>query len=196
MKSEHTDTRQHILDCGQRLIAAKGFVGVGLSEILGSAEVPKGSFYHYFGSKEQYGNTLLESYFTAYLGRLDALFGQTGKSGAERLGLYLSRWTETQSGEDASAKCLIVKLAAEISDLSEAMRSTMRDGTDAILQRLSQCIADGQADGSITRTLPAADAALWLYETWLGASLLAKLRRDDSALDGALRATRLFFDLK
>ena len=101
MKSEHTDTRQHILDCGQRLIAAKGFVGVGLSEILSSAEVPKGSFYHYFGSKEQYGNTLLESYFTEYLGRLDALFGQTGKSGAERLGLYLSRWTETQSGEDA-----------------------------------------------------------------------------------------------
>lgn len=196
MKSEHIDTRQHILDCGQRLIAAKGFVGVGLSEILGSAEVPKGSFYHYFGSKEQYGNTLLESYFTDYLGRLDALFGQTDKSGAERLGTYLSRWTETQSGEDASAKCLIVKLAAEISDLSEAMRSTMRDGTDAILQRLSQCIAEGQADGSISRTLPAADAALWLYETWLGASLLAKLRRDDSALDGALRATRLFFDLK
>ncbi len=196
MKSEHIDTRQHILDCGQRLIAAKGFVGVGLSEILGSAEVPKGSFYHYFGSKEQYGNTLLESYFTDYLGRLDALFGQTDKSGAERLGLYLSRWTETQSGEDASAKCLIVKLAAEISDLSEAMRSTMRDGTDAILQRLSQCIAEGQADGSISRILPAADAALWLYETWLGASLLAKLRRDDSALDGALRATRLFFDLK
>lgn len=196
MGTEHTDTRQHILDCGQRLIAAKGFVGVGLSEILGSAEVPKGSFYHYFGSKEQYGTALLESYFTEYLARIDALFDQPDKTGAERLNRYLQRWTETQCGDDASAKCLIVKLAAEVSDLSNAMRSTMRQGTDAILTRLSRCIAEGQADGSIGSPLPAADAALWLYETWLGASLLAKLRRDNSALESARHATRTIFALK
>ena len=49
--SERPDTRQHILDCGRQLVAAKGFVGVGLAEILATAGVPKGSFYHYFASK-------------------------------------------------------------------------------------------------------------------------------------------------
>lgn len=196
MESKHIDTRQHLLDCGQQLIAAKGFVGVGLSEILGRAEVPKGSFYHYFGSKELYGNALLETYFADYLARLDVLFGQAGTTGAERLNHYLQRWMETQCCDDASTKCLIVKLAAEISDLSDAMRSTMRQGTDSILERLAQCIAAGQVDGSICRSWPPASAALWLYETWLGASLLAKLRRDDSALEAALQATRSIFQLQ
>lgn len=196
MKQEATNTRQHILDCGQQLIAAKGFIGVGLSEILNNAKVPKGSFYHYFESKEQFGNRLLETYFADYLERLDALFGQAGTTGAERLLRYLQRWTETQSGDDARAKCLIVKLAAEISDLSDAMRATMRHGTDSILGRLEHCIAAGQTDGSIGNVWPSAQAALWLYETWLGASLLAKLRRDDSALDEALQATRSILQMK
>ena len=42
--------KDQLFDCGERLIAHKGFVGVGLAEILSAAGVPKGSFYHYFGS--------------------------------------------------------------------------------------------------------------------------------------------------
>jgi TetR/AcrR family transcriptional repressor of nem operon len=196
MDSKHSDTRQHILDCGQQLIAAKGFAGVGLSEILSNAEVPKGSFYHYFGSKEHYGNILLESYFTSYLARLNAILEQWDINGAARLTFYLQRWRENQCCDDAREKCLIVKLAAEISDLSEAMRTTMRQGTDSILERLAGCIEAGQADGSIGTTWSPDKAALWLYETWLGASLLAKLRRDDSPLEAAMQATREIFHLK
>lgn len=77
MSSERIDTRQHILACGQQLVAGKGFVGVGLSEILASASVPKGSFYHYFASKELFGIALLETYFETYLLNLDALLGRT-----------------------------------------------------------------------------------------------------------------------
>jgi TetR/AcrR family transcriptional repressor of nem operon len=46
MVTEQISARDHILDCGERLIASKGFVGVGLAEILSVAGVPKGSFYH------------------------------------------------------------------------------------------------------------------------------------------------------
>lgn len=196
MKEKFLDIRQHILDCGQRLIAARGFVGVGLTEILNSAGVPKGSFYHYFASKELYGDALLESYFAGYLQRMDALLNQEAKTGAERLCLYLLRWIEIQGGDDDSGKCLIVKLAAEVADLSDAMRSTMLKGTNDILARLAACIAAGQGDGSILNPRAAPDLALWLYETWLGASLLAKLRRDDSTLDSALAATREMLGLK
>ena len=55
MVTEQPSAKHHILDCGERLIANKGFVGVGLSEILSTANVPKGSFYHYFSSKERFG---------------------------------------------------------------------------------------------------------------------------------------------
>src|SRR5690606_25283697 len=47
-------TRQHILDTGYRLVLQKGFAALGLQEILKACAVPKGSFYHYFSSKEAF----------------------------------------------------------------------------------------------------------------------------------------------
>ena len=107
-QSERPDTRQHIPDCGRQLVAAKGFVGVGLAEILATAGVPKGSFYHYFASKEVFGAALIESYFDDYRTRLAALSAQPGQTGAQRLLTYFERWIETQQGNDRAEHCLIV----------------------------------------------------------------------------------------
>lgn len=195
MNSERPDTRQHILACGQQLIAAKGFVAVGLAEILTTAKVPKGSFYHYFASKEAFGVALLESYEASYLNRLAALNVRPGLKGAQRLLTYFERWAETQRGDDAAEYCLIVKLSAEVADLSEAMRARMLSATDAVLRELAGHVSAGQADGSIGNPQDAAALAQWLYEAWLGASLLAKLRRDDSAFAGAMEKTRELLQL-
>ena len=73
MNTRHDNTRQHILETGHRIIAGKGFSSVGLNEILKTAGVPKGSFYHYFGSKERFGEALLAQYLERYLAQLDAL---------------------------------------------------------------------------------------------------------------------------
>ncbi|MEN3111125.1 TetR/AcrR family transcriptional regulator [Uliginosibacterium paludis] len=190
MNSERPDTRQHILDCGQRLVATKGFVGVGLAELLTTAGVPKGSFYHYFASKEVFGIALLDHYFDDYLNRLDALAQASGLTGAQRLETYCERWTETQRGEDAALYCLIVKLSAEIADLSDAMRERMLAGTGRVLGVLADWVAEGQRDSSIGNRQSATALAETFYELWLGASLLAKLRRDSTAFEGALARTR------
>ena len=181
MNTRHADTRQHILETGQRIVACKGFSSVGLNELLQAAEVPKGSFYHYFKSKELFGQAVLEAYFEGYLGQIDRLFATPGLSARERLLAYLRQWQHSQSGASDDAKCLVVKLGAEVADLSEAMRLTLRDGTTRIIDRLARCIADGAVDGSLPAPEPLATART-LYQLWLGASLLAKLSRDDSPL--------------
>lgn len=190
MPNERNDTRQHILSCGQRLVAQKGFVKVGLAEILSTANVPKGSFYYYFASKEAFGEALLDHYFAQYMDRLDVLSARGELSGAQRLLEYFERWIETQQGDDAAEYCLIVKLAAEIADLSEAMRRSMLAGTQRILRRLTEYVLAGQSDGSIGATGEPAELALSLYEGWLGASLLAKLRGDTGAFDSIMKRSR------
>ena len=195
-QSERPDTRQHILDCGRQLVAAKGFVGVGLAEILATAGVPKGSFYHYFASKEVFGAALLDSYLEQYQTRLAALSALPGQTGAQRLLTYFERWIETQQGEDRAEQCLIVKLAAEIADLSDAMRSRMLAGTEGILRQLTEFVAAGQADGSIGSTEAPAVLAQFLYQAWLGASLLAKLRREPNAFDTVMQRTRILLQLQ
>ena len=74
--SRHTehDTREHLLATGERLCMHRGFTGMGLSELLKTAEVPKGSFYHYFRSKEAFGVAMLERHYASYHQRLAAHF--------------------------------------------------------------------------------------------------------------------------
>ncbi len=190
MRQEHSEIRQRILETGESIISGKGFSAVGLAEILAAARVPKGSFYYYFESKEQFGEALLEGYFADYLERLDALLKPKALPARERLMHYWQRWMEVQSQEPEARQCLVVKLSAEVSDLSEAMRGALRRGTDAVLVRLAACIAEGVRDGSLPPGLDSMATAQGIYQLWLGASLLAKVRRDASPFETALTATR------
>ena len=101
-----------------------GFAAVGLSEILAAAGVPKGSFYHWFRSKEQFGEALLERHFEGYLQQTDALLAAPGHTATARLLAFFGLWHALQSGDDLAERCLVVKLSAEVCDLSESMRAT------------------------------------------------------------------------
>ncbi len=64
-KKSSADMRQHLIDIAKALMAEKGYTAVGLAELVAAAGVPKGSFYYYFKSKEEFGQALLDDYFTA-----------------------------------------------------------------------------------------------------------------------------------
>lgn len=196
MNIPRTNVRQHILDTAKPIILGKCFSVVGLNEVLTAAAVPKGSFYHYFKSKELFGVALLESYFADYLEYLDQLLRKQEIPAAERLMSYWSGWLESQTSEDTQGKCLAVKLGGEVSDLSEVMRLALHHGTDQIIARLADCISAGLADGSLSGEMDAQHTAETLYEMWLGATLLTKMRRDRSAMEGAMIATLKMLNLQ
>lgn len=184
MKKSQQDMRQHIIDVARSLMTQKGYTAVGLTELLGAAGVPKGSFYHYFRSKEEFGQALLEEYFSEYLGRVDSLMHAQG-TGAERLLGYLKYWAQTQAFDHTEEKCLVVKLGAEVCDLSEDMRAVLEKGTSQIMQRMIAGIECGQADGSISSRAEAAFLAESLYQLWLGASLMVKVKQSVQPFDVA-----------
>jgi TetR/AcrR family transcriptional repressor of nem operon len=192
---QQVDVRQNILDAAQALMATKGFSAVGLNEILASASVPKGSFYHYFGSKDAFGDALLKAYFENYLADIDAIFADPSLPYADRIMTYFEKWRDAQGGFDCKGKCLAVKLAAEVSDLSEAMRLALKDGTAGIVERLSDAIEAGVAEGSVTIQGDPYATAEMLYHTWLGASLMVKIVRTPAAFETALATTRRTLNL-
>ncbi|MBX9402878.1 TetR/AcrR family transcriptional regulator [Lysobacter sp. BMK333-48F3] len=190
------DVRQHILDVAHPLLLRKGFTAVGLAEVLAAAQVPKGSFYHYFGSKEAFGEAVLEAYFNEYLGRMDDLLTQPGTA-AQRLLAYFYDWLDSQTGDEAQSRCLVVKLGAEVCDLSETMRAALARGTGGIVERLARCVEAGRADGSLAEAVgDARTIGATLYQNWLGASLLAKITHDRAPLDTALIGTRQLLGLR
>lgn len=188
--SDSVDVRENILATGQRIMAGKGYSAVGLNEILAGAGVPKGSFYHYFGSKDAFGEALLEHYFEEYLAELDVTLRQPGLTMAQRLISYFTAWQETQSFFDCQGKCLAVKLAAEVADLSEAMRLSLKRGTSGIVSRLAGAIEAGVAEGSLQIDGAPDATAQSLYELWLGASVMVKIVRTVQPFETAVQTTR------
>ena len=188
VKKRFEDTREHLLAIGEQIMLGKGFAAVGLAEILTAADVPKGSFYHYFVSKEAFGVALLERYFANYLEDLKLRLNAPGGTAHDRLLNFFSGWLEKSCGP--SVPCLVVKLAAEVADLSDSMRAALQNGAEHILAAISKSIAHGQEAGDVATRQPAPVLALALYEFWLGASLMTKLRRDAQGLDAALLLTR------
>ncbi|EIQ1513042.1 TetR/AcrR family transcriptional regulator [Vibrio parahaemolyticus] len=189
MNAKTNDTRQHILDVGYELIVTRGFTSVGLSELLKTAEVPKGSFYHYFKSKEQFGEAMIQDYFNKYFEQLTARFTNTEINGYQRLMSYFEEMVKVEDDVCNANKCLLVKLSAEVSDLSEPMRIALRRGADKTIQAMAECIDVGIQDGSI----PNGDSALLarqIYYLWNGASLLNKLYQDQEALTQSLTYTQ------
>lgn len=184
------DTRQQILDTARAIIVGKGFSAVGLSEILAAAGVPKGSFYHWFRSKEQFGEALLERHFECYLQQVDASLGAQGRPAPQRLLEFFGQWHALQSGDDPQSRCLVVKLSAEVCDLSEPMRAALERGTAQVLARLQKCLAEGIAAGELANCPDPVEVAQQLYQQWLGATLLARVQRSAEPLHQALAQTR------
>lgn len=182
--------REHILAVGQRIMAGKGFSAVGLKEILDESEVPKGSFYYYFTSKEDFGVTMLSHYFDAYLAELDEMLADNDMNHAQRLMNYWQQWRKTQSCDDCQGKCLAVKLGAEVSDLSGKMRAVLFHGTARIISRLADALEAGAAEGSLQFEGEAEQLAEALYQLWVGASIMVKIVRTSTPFDVALNLTR------
>ncbi|MGX1673277.1 TetR/AcrR family transcriptional regulator [Streptomyces sp. NPDC055400] len=190
MSVTKVETRQSLLDTARRIVAVKGYAAVGINEILAEAGVPKGSFYHYFGSKDAFGEAMLKSYFDEYLTTMDGIVADKGKRSAEHLMRYWQNFYDTQVVDDCQGGCLVVKLGAEIADLSEAMRAATKVGTTAIVDRLEQMITNGIADGSVSVDDNPRTTAEALYSLWLGASVMAKIHRSPDHLDRAMTVTR------
>ncbi len=189
-RTEHyQDTRERILSIGQTLVSGRGFSALGLSEILTKAEVPKGSFYHYFQSKEGFGVALLERYFDNYLQHASILLQDERIPVAERLLTYFSNWRQIAAGCECPNMCLAVKLAAEVADLSEPMRLALDKGMKRISTQIANTIRTAQSQAQFPAEINAAQLAESLYGMWVGASLLTKVSRSMTAMDLAYKQT-------
>ena len=190
-----TDTRQQIIDTAKNIMLGKGFAAVGLNEILTQANVPKGSFYHYFKSKEQFGDALLEDYLDGYLAHIDAKLSPENGTVKARLLAYFQNWLDTQTADTTQDKCLVVKLSAEVTDLSETMRLTLKHGTDRIINRIALCVQEGIDNGEFPAHLNAQFVTHEIYYMWIGATLFTKVNRSRDALESAMSSLKNKLDL-
>ncbi len=185
-------TKERILDAAEELMLEKSFHSVGLAEILAAVKVPKGSFYHHFESKEQFGVELLKHYVadaTAY--KKEMLLSPTPEPDPLRRLLTFMEGNICGILESkGKCPCLVLKLAAEVADMSEAMREVLAHGNREWIAILEQVLQEGIAKQKIPATLQPAVTAAVIHDLWNGAMQRASLNRDVTSAREALAFIR------
>src|ERR1700743_1038049 len=81
-------TRENLIAVGLELMRKHGYGATGVQEILNAAGVPKGSFYHHFGSKEEFTTAVLERYVAFAGAHSREVLGNTRQTPLRRLRRY------------------------------------------------------------------------------------------------------------
>ena len=177
-------TKERILDAAEGIMLEKSFHSVGLNEILRAVGVPKGSFYHHFESKEQFGVELLKHYVaevSAYKRRV-LLSTEPEPDPRLRFFTYMESMVAKFIENQGKCPCLVLKLAAEVADSSDPMREVLAEGQkewDAILENL---IGEMKQKGKISDAVDAHKSARLIGHMVTGAMQRAIVARDASAL--------------
>lgn len=163
---------------------AKSFHSVGLNEILAAVKVPKGSFYHHFESKEQFGVEMLRHYLDQATRWQEEWLGNKMQfpDPAERLIAHLEAGMAKFLENGCRAACLAVKLVGEVATFSDGMRKELADGFARRVSVFEAVIREGQACGTIKKSLEPKPAAALLNDIWLGATLRAQAMQNVAPL--------------
>lgn len=176
------ETREHIIQTGAELILRNGFRATGINTVLDESKVPKGSFYYYFRSKDDFGLAVIDSYAEGYRERLDTTLGDQSRTPLERIRLYLETASEDVVASDYSKGCLIGNLGQELAAQNDAFRKRLNDVFAAWERRFRDCIAEGQQQGEIAADIDPTETASLLLSGWQGALLRSKLTRSSEPL--------------
>jgi TetR/AcrR family transcriptional repressor of nem operon len=179
-------TRDRILEVGAQAIADKSFNSCGLTEILRRAGVPKGSFYHYFSSKEDFGVALIEKASDEYVEWLRPIVGDRKRSPLQRLRAVFELSREECLANGAARQCLIPKLALETSQLSEPVHAAVKCAYDQWSALLARVIREAQAAGEVGRSHDPDRLANVLVMLWEGATIRMQIDRSLQPVDDFL----------
>lgn len=185
-------TRQRILDAAEEIMLTKGFYSVGLNEILSSVKVPKGSFYHYFSSKEQFGVEVITHYIDQRTQRLEQFFTASDVTALQKFVDYWAYLIGRLTAGACQRGCLVVKLGVEVANLSEPMRAALAAGMKTWRGIYERVIREGQTDGSIRPELDPAETARVIQHTLQGAIQSTQVERSVAPFRSAAEFLRSY----
>ena len=176
-RAKTEEARIRLLDEGIALFSEHGFHGIGLKELLSRVGIPKGSFYHYFESKEDFGARVVSHYADRFRSQLADLLNEKDGNALERIRHFVDRAAERFEDAGCLHGCLLGTLGAEISDTAEACRRTLASSFEALVGDFEAILAKGQTEGCVRRDIAASDLADLLVNSLEGALLRMKVDR-------------------
>ncbi|NOQ63413.1 MAG: TetR family transcriptional regulator [Methyloprofundus sp.] len=174
--------RERLLDQGVKMLMEQGYHGTGLKEMLETVGVPKGSFYNYFNSKEEFAAQAITHYIEPFLVRLEGHLQNPQLNALAALRLYYSELIIEVSQSDYKSGCLLGNLMGEIGGSSEACHQSLKTAIERYRSLQESALLRGQQEGVVRMDLSALSMSDLLVNNWQGALLRMKIDQSVAAL--------------
>jgi TetR/AcrR family transcriptional regulator, transcriptional repressor for nem operon len=176
------NTRSVLIERGIDLMLEKGYNNTGLNDVLKSCGVPKGSFYYYFQSKEDFGLQIINTFDETYVAQLDSVLGDLSLRPVDRIRRYVDSSIEKAQGRRCSRGCLIANLSQEMADQNELFRVRLAEIIRKRRDRFAQIIEEARVQGDLPAETDSVQAAEFFLCAWEGAIMRAKVQKDVQSL--------------
>jgi TetR/AcrR family transcriptional regulator, transcriptional repressor for nem operon len=176
------DTRRAILEAGIKAVLEKGYHECGLAQILQEAGVPKGSFYYYFASKEEFGLQLIEHWLENFA-EAEASLGDELLSPLVRVRSFFEARCRLFKRLRRQHGAVVGTLYLEMATHNETFRRRVEELLAAWQDRVTDCLAQAQQRGEIAKGQDAAALAEFCLISWEGAVQRARTVQSTTPLD-------------
>ncbi|MEM8718233.1 MAG: TetR family transcriptional regulator C-terminal domain-containing protein [Cyanobacteria bacterium P01_G01_bin.39] len=169
--------RDQLIDVGGNAIVQRGFNAASINDILTTAGVPKGSFYYYFSSKEDFGLAIIDDFANRYQQRIENFLSDERYSPLMRLRNYFEAKIADMKTCGCTDGCLIGNLAQELSAQNELFRDRLNQIFYRWEKYFAQCLLAAVAAGELNDELHIEQVAQFMLSGWEGAILHAKVAK-------------------
>lgn len=176
-------TRDKLLDQGVAMLTEQGYHGTGLKDLLAGVRVPKGSFYNYFPSKEDFGAEVIRHYIEPFIRQLDEHLARPDLDALSALKRYFGDLIEELGRRRFKGGCLLGNLLGEIGDTHETCLAALREAVHRYRDKLEEGLSKAQEEGTVRKDLSAAIMADLLADGWQGALLRMKVEQSVRPLE-------------
>lgn len=185
----YNDTRSKLLTVGMNLIRAGSYESVGINDVLRTSGSPKGSFYHYFQSKEVFGLEVAKHYHAQQLQSAKDVLQNSEQAALERLSAFFQMAYDDFEARGFTQGCLMCNLSTELADEQPAFQKLLREHWHALSSEIAACIAELDKSEIGLEHLSDAEAGDWLLNSWSGALTRMKAVGDGEPLHLFLKTT-------
>jgi TetR/AcrR family transcriptional repressor of nem operon len=176
-----TETKQLLLEQGMAMLLRHGYHDLGISAVLEATDIPKGSFYHHFKSKEDFGLQAIDLYMQEVHAGLDHCLGDTNLPPLQRVRRFFEL-SEEKYRSEGYLGCLLGGLGQELSGVSEVFRRKVEECFAEIADRIASCLDEAVQMDELPGETDTREMAELLVNCWEGAALRTRLRRDPAPL--------------
>lgn len=174
---KRTDKRNKLIETGKQIIVQQGFNAAGLNEILTTAGVPKGSFYYYFSSKDDFGLAIIDSFAEKYQQKLQRMLQDESIPHLKRLRNYFESGIADMKASQCNDGCLMGNLAQELSAQNELFRDRLSQIFRDWEKAFADCLNSAKRSGELKGVPNTSTLAQFILAGWQGAILKAKVSK-------------------